>query len=73
MATTTLSDLNTQYYLFRLIGEDKTAGRFGGPLGSEMSVLPNTTHFTVPVNADLFGPITNLFLDVKTSKQRVAL
>jgi len=53
--------------LFRMLGGDKASGGFG-PLASQMAVLPNTTHFSILVRADLLVPIINPFLDAPMPK-----
>jgi pimeloyl-ACP methyl ester carboxylesterase len=53
--------------LFRMLGGDKAMGGFS-PLRSQMAVLPNTTHFSIFVRADLLIPIVNPFLDAPMPK-----
>lgn len=48
--------------LFRILGGDKAMGGFT-PLVNQMAVLPNTTHFSIFVRADLLIPLVNPFLD----------
>lgn len=54
--------------LFRMLGGDKASGGFTGPLAARMAVLPNTTHFSILVNADLLIPVVDPFLNVPMPK-----
>jgi len=53
--------------LFRMLGGDKAVGGMGGPLVSQMAVLPATTHLSIPVKADFLIPIVTPFLDASMS------
>ncbi|HBF36004.1 MAG TPA: alpha/beta hydrolase [Firmicutes bacterium] len=53
--------------LFRMLGGDKAMGGFT-PLVNQIAVLPNTTHFSIFVRADLLMPIVNPFLDAPMPK-----
>jgi pimeloyl-ACP methyl ester carboxylesterase len=53
--------------LFRMLGGDKAMGGFT-PLVNQMAVLPNTTHFSIFVRADLLIPMVNPFLDAPMPK-----
>jgi pimeloyl-ACP methyl ester carboxylesterase len=53
--------------LFRMLGGDKAMGGFS-PLVNQMAVLPNTTHFSIFVRADLLIPIVDPFLDAPMPK-----
>jgi pimeloyl-ACP methyl ester carboxylesterase len=53
--------------LFRMLGGDRAMGGFS-PLVNQMAVLPNTTHFSIFVRADLLIPIVNPFLDAPMPK-----
>lgn len=57
-----------EVHLFRLLGGDQASGGFGPPLASQMAVLPNTTHFSIPVKSDLLVPIIDPFLDAPMAK-----
>jgi pimeloyl-ACP methyl ester carboxylesterase len=54
--------------LFRTLGGDEASGGMGGALVSQMAVLPNTTHPSIFVRADLLVPIVNPFLDAPMPK-----
>ncbi len=55
--------------LFRMLGGDKAMGGFS-PLVSQMAVLPNITHFSIFVRADLLIPIVDPFLDAPMPKRK---